>query len=235
MRLMGRAIADYQMIREGDRILLGLSGGKDSISLLMALRHLQTYAPITFELAAATVDPQIHGFDPSPLKDFLQTLNIPYFYQRQDIQGQAHKSMQGDSFCAFCSRLKRGILYSTARKQGYNCLALAQHLDDLAESFLLSAFFNGKLNTMKAHYTVRQRDIRVIRPLVYIREQHCRQYANSACLPIIRDNCPACFSKPTQREAMKQLLQTQEAQHPKLFQSLRQTLRPLMAIDSAVK
>ena len=149
MRHVGRAIADFKMINEGDRILLGVSGGKDSLSLLLILHHLKQYAPIKFELGAITVDPQIEGFNPSPLKDYIASLGIPYFYQEQAILDQAEGSMDGDSFCSFCSRMKRGILYSTVRKEGYNVLALAQHLDDLAESFLMSAFHNGKLQTMK--------------------------------------------------------------------------------------
>jgi tRNA 2-thiocytidine biosynthesis protein TtcA len=231
MRSVGRAIADYEMIKEGDRILLGLSGGKDSLALLLILHHLSSYAPIKFELSAATVDPEIEGFNPEPLKDYLKSLNIPYFYQQQDIQTQANTSMSGDSFCSFCSRMKRGILYSTARKEGYNVLALAQHLDDLAESFLMSAFNNGKLQTMKANYLINKQDLRVIRPLVYVREHETTAYAKSAQLPIILDNCPACFSKPTQREHMKQLLAKEEKANSTVFNSLLQALKPLMAVD----
>ncbi len=231
MRAVGRAIADYQMIKDGDRILLGLSGGKDSLALLIILHHLSTYAPVKFELAAATVDPEIEGFNPEPLKDYLKLLNIPYFYQQQDIETQAQTSMDGDSFCSFCSRMKRGILYTTAREHGYNVLALAQHLDDLAESFLMSAFNNGKLQTMKAHYRINRQDLRVIRPLVYTRERQTTAYSEKAQLPVIMDNCPACFSKPTQREHMKQLLAKEETANSKLFNSLLQTLKPLMAID----
>lgn len=231
MRRVGKAISDYKMINNGDRILLGLSGGKDSLALLMILHYLSTYAPVKFDLAAATVDPQIDGFNPESLKDYLKTLGIPYFYQQQNIQTQAQSSMQGDSFCSFCSRMKRGILYSTARKEGYNVLALAQHLDDLVESFLMSAFNNGKLQTMKAHYQIKQQDLRVIRPLVYVRERQTTAYAKEAKLPIILDNCPACFSKPTQREHIKKLLAREEEANNQVFNSLLQTLKPLMAID----
>ncbi len=233
MRPVGRAIADFKMINEGDRILLGVSGGKDSLSLLLILHHLKQYAPIKFHLGAITVDPQIEGFDPSPLKEYLANLGIPYFYQEQAILEQAEDTMDGDSFCSFCSRMKRGILYSTARKEGYNILALAQHLDDLAESFLMSAFHNGKLQTMKANYTIQTGDIRVIRPLVYVREELTRAYAEVAGLPVIPDSCPACFSMPTQREHMKQLLNQEEKLNPSLFNNLLTTLKPLMAVNNA--
>jgi len=233
MRHVGRAIADFKMINEGDQILLGVSGGKDSLSLLLILHHLKQYAPIKFELGAITVDPQIEGFDPSPLKNYLAGLNIPYFYQEQAILDQAEGSMDGDSFCSFCSRMKRGILYNTARKEGYNVLALAQHLDDLAESFLMSAFHNGKLQTMKANYSIQAGDIRVIRPLVYARETLTSAYAEAAQLPVIADSCPACFSMPTQRDHMKQLLSQEEKLNKNLFSSLLNTMKPLMSIDHA--
>jgi tRNA(Ile)-lysidine synthase TilS/MesJ len=233
MRPVGRAIADFKMINEGDKILLGVSGGKDSLSLLLILHHLKQYAPIKFELGAITVDPQIEGFDPSPLKNYLANLDIPYFYQEQAILDQAENSMEGDSFCSFCSRMKRGILYSTLRKEGYNVLALAQHLDDLAESFLMSAFHNGKLQTMKANYTIQAGDIRVIRPLVYTRESMTSDYAKTAQLPVIADSCPACFSMPTQRDHMKQLLAQEEQSNNNLFGNLLNTLKPLMAVEHA--
>jgi tRNA 2-thiocytidine biosynthesis protein TtcA len=224
----GRAIGDYRMIREGDRVLLGLSGGKDSLSLLQVLLELKARAPIRFELAAATVDPQSPDYDPAPLKAYLAELGVPYFYESQPILEEAKESMQGDSFCSYCSRMRRGILYRTARDNGYNVLALAQHLDDLAETFLMSAFFGGKLRTMQAHYLNDAGDIRVIRPFVYVRERQTAAFADNAKLPVIPENCPACFSMPTQRFHMKTMLAQQEAQNPKLFASLLTAMRPLM-------
>jgi tRNA(Ile)-lysidine synthase TilS/MesJ len=228
MRRVGRAIDDYSMIKTGDRILLGLSGGKDSLSLLHILAHLQRYAPVDFELGVITVDPQIPGFDPSPLKDYLSDLGIQYFYTSQDIMGQAQKHLQKKSFCAFCARMKRGILYRVAREENYNVLALAQHLDDLAESFLMSALYSGRLQTMKAHYTNNQGDVRVIRPLVYVRERQTTDFAREAELPVIEDSCPACFSVPTQREHVKALLANEESLHKDVFQNLLHAMRPLI-------
>ena len=230
LRPVGRAIADYQMISEGDRLLLGLSGGKDSLSLLHVLRHLQTYAPVKFDLAVATVDPGIDGFDPSPLKKYLAGLGIEYFYQQQEIAAQAAENMDGDSFCAYCSRMRRGILYTTARKQDCNKLVLAQHLDDLAESFMMSVFHGGSLRTMKAAYTIDAGDLQVIRPLVYVRERQLARFAQDAGLPVIADNCPACFRMPTQRQHMKMLLADEEKQTPTLFANMLHAMRPLMGM-----
>jgi tRNA 2-thiocytidine biosynthesis protein TtcA len=129
--------------------------------------------------------------------------------------------------------MKRGVMYSTARQHGYNVLALAQHLDDLAESFLMSAFHGGQLKTMKAHYTVSNGDLRVIRPLIYVRERQTRDFAQAAGLPVVPDSCPACFSMPTQRQHMKDLLETEEKQNSGLFKSILSAMRPLMRIDRA--
>ncbi len=228
MRKVGRAIADFEMIRKGDRILLGVSGGKDSLSLLQILKHLQTYAPVKFDLGVITVDPGVEGFDPNDLKAYYQKLGVPYHYREQPIMEEAKTRMDGDSFCAYCSRMKRGIMYTTCREQGYNVLALGQHLDDLAESLLMSIFHGGQLRTMKAHYTNDAGDIRIIRPLAYARERQTAEYAASANLPIIPDSCPACFSAPGQRVRMKQLLAVEERENKQLFASLLHAMKPLM-------
>lgn len=224
----GKAIGDYAMIQAGDRVLLGLSGGKDSLSLLQVLRDLQKKAPIRFELAACTIDPQSADYDPAPLKAYMEELQIPYFVERFPILEQAKKSMTKDSFCAFCSRMRRGMLYGAARREGYNVLALAQHLDDAAETFLMSAFFGGKLRTMKAHYLNDAGDVRIIRPFIYARERQTAAFAQNAPLPVIHENCPACFAMPTQRMHMKTLLAQQEQANPAILQNLLTAMRPLL-------
>ena len=233
LRKLGRAIADYQMIRDGDRVLLAVSGGKDSLSLLLLLRHLRAYAPVRFDLGVITVDPEIDGFDPSPLTHYYQELGVPWHYRSQPIMEQARTRLGGGSFCAYCARMKRGIMYSTCRENGYNVLALAQHLDDLAESFLMSAFHQGQLGTMKASYTIDAGDLRVIRPLIYARETQTAAFASTAQLPVVPDSCPACFSAPTQRAHMKALLAREEEANPKLFANLLHAMRPLMIGNAA--
>ncbi len=234
LRPIGRAIGDFQMIREGDKVLLGLSGGKDSLSLLHVLRHLQRAAPVHFDLGAITIDPMIPGFDPSVLKPYLAEMGIPYIYDEEPIADEAMKYQEDPSFsfCAFCSRLKRGSIYARARENGYNVIALAQHLDDLAESFMMSAFHRGQLGTMKAHYINDAGDLRIIRPMVYVRERQSAAFAENAQLPVVPDNCPACFSKPTERQHFKQLLAEEEGRYKNLFRNLLHTLKPLMAEGS---
>jgi len=217
-RLTGRAISDFRMIREGDGVLLGLSGGKDSLSLLHILLRLQRHAPVRFRLGAVTVDPLADAFHPEPLIPYLRELRVPYLYRREPIVQLARDHMNKDSYCAFCARMKRGIMYACAREQGYNVLALAQHLDDLAESFLMSAFHGGQLRTMKAHYRIDAGDLRVIRPLAYVRERQTAAFAAAQGLPVITENCPACFDKPTQRQHMKQILSAEERKKPPAIQ-----------------
>jgi len=232
LRQVGKAIAEFDMIREGDRILLGLSGGKDSLSLLQILLHLQSYAPVKFDIAAITVDPMSDSFDPSPLKPYVAELGIPYFFESQPILDLGKEHMQGDSYCSWCARMKRGIMYSTARREGYNVLALAQHLDDLAESFLMSAFHSGQLRSMKAHYTIDEGDLRVIRPLVYCREPDTASFAQESGLPVITENCPACFSMPTQRQHMKELLRAEEKHNSDVYSSILTAIKPLISINN---
>lgn len=227
-RNVGKALVDYQQIHDGDRVLLGLSGGKDSLSLLHILRHFQRHAPINFELGAVTIDPQSDAFDPSPLIPYVQELDIDYHFCSEPIVDLAEAHMDNKSYCAFCSRMKRGLIYKTARDNDYNVIALAQHLDDLAESFLMSAFFGGKLKTMKANYVIDKGDLRVIRPLVYTRERQTASFAQASHLPVIIENCPACFDVPTQREHMKQLLLTEEKANPQLYKSLLTAMQPLI-------
>ena len=163
-------LTTFGMIRDGDRVLACISGGKDSLTMLHVLawyQHQCAHAvpPLRFELGAATVDPQEPSFHPQPLAAYMAALGVPYTLRSEAVMACARR-VQPASFCSFCSRVKRGLLYSVAREQGYNVLALGQHLDDACESFLMSTFRNGFLRTMKANYTVAEGDLRVIRPLM---------------------------------------------------------------------
>ena len=164
---------------------------------------------------------------------YLAQLNggIKYHYLSQPIIQMAESRLQGDSLCAFCARFKRGLLYSCCRENNYNKLILAQHLDDLAESFFMSALHNGQLRTMKANYKVEQGDISVIRPFAYVRESATREFALAARLPIINENCPACFEQPKERARVKRLLAQEESMVPALFTNMRRALLPLMHDD----
>lgn len=228
MRFVGQAMIQWDMIQEGDRLLLGVSGGKDSLSLLHILLSFQKRAPVKFTLACATVDPQTPSFDPSPLKEYMKSLGVEYYYLSENIIERAACEMLGDSICSFCARMKRGLLYTCCRTQGYNKLVLAQHLDDLAESFLMSAMHNGQLRTMKAKYWNEQKDIEVLRPLAYTREHELKKFAYEARLPVINENCPACFEEPKERHRVKKMLAQEESLYPEMYNSIRRALLPLM-------
>lgn len=176
--LVGGAMRDYEMIKDGDRVLVALSGGKDSLALVHILRHFQSVAPIKFDIGAVTVDPMVVEYQPRPLIPYMASLGVPYFLESDALVERARISMQKNSICSFCSRMKRGMIYSCARREGYNVIAMGQHLDDLAESFVMSSFHNGQLRTMKANYTIDKGDLRVIRPLVTCREKLFKDFSD---------------------------------------------------------
>ena len=228
VKLVGRAISDFGMIKAGDKILLAVSGGKDSLSLFHLLRHFQRHAPIKFDLGVVTIDPQVEGFEPQALEVFFKKFDTPYFFEEFPILEQAKESMKGDSYCSFCARIKRGLMYKVARREGYNVLALGQHLDDLSESLMMSMCHNGKIQTMKAHYINDAKDLRIIRPMAYVRERQLADFAESANLPVIADSCPACFTMPTERDHFKQWLLTEEKRTPNLYKNLLSAMRPML-------
>jgi len=207
----------------------GLSGGKDSLALLHILLEKQKRSPVRFEVAACTIDPMTEAFDPSPLIPYIASLGVTYHYVKTPIFENAKSgSLEGTSICSYCARMKRGALYNCARKNGYTKLVLAQHLDDNAESFLMSLFHNGQLRSMKANYTEKKGDITVIRPLCYVREHDLKEFSYSAKLPVINDNCPACFQAPQERRRMKKLLAKEEAFAPNIFNAMRTALKPIL-------
>ncbi|CAK4159413.1 unnamed protein product [Aphanomyces euteiches] len=231
MRLVGQAMMQWKMIQDGDRLLLGVSGGKDSLSLLHILLTLQKRAPVRFSVACATVDPQTPSFDPSPLKEYMKTLGVEYHYLSDNIVERAACEMEGDSLCSYCARMKRGLLYTCCRANKFNKLVLAQHLDDLAESFIMSAMYNGQVRTMKAKYMNDTNDVEILRPLVYVREEALKQFAYASRLPIINENCPACFEQPKERQRVKKMLFKEESLNPDMYNSFRRALLPLMDND----
>jgi len=236
MRFITQAMIQWDMVQEGDRLLLGLSGGKDSLSLLHALLEFQRRLPIKFEIEVCTIDPMTPSFDPSPLIPYVEGLGLKYHYIRDDIVQRASTAGKDgstvSSLCAFCARMKRGNLYTCARENNCNKLVLAQHLDDCAESFLMSVMHNGFIRTMKANYRINAGDVSVIRPLVYCRESLMTEFAKAQNLPVINENCPACFEEPKERARVKKLLSREETLYPNLYDHVRRALIPVMHDDS---
>eukprot|EP00929_Paragymnodinium_shiwhaense_P069063 TRINITY_DN34842_c0_g1_i1.p1 TRINITY_DN34842_c0_g1~~TRINITY_DN34842_c0_g1_i1.p1 ORF type:complete len:1196 (-),score=255.17 TRINITY_DN34842_c0_g1_i1:377-3964(-) len=231
------AIKEYGMINEGDKLLVGLSGGKDSLTMLHVLLELQRRSPVKFTVAAATVNPETPEYSPQPLIEYMEALGVPYHFLSKPLieMAKCHLDPKKPSICSFCARMKRGMLYTCMRENGYNVLCLGQHLDDFAESFLMSAWRNGALRTMKANYFVEQGDVRVARPLVHVREKTMTAFAKENRLPIITDNCPACFAAPKERHRIKLMLSREEFDHPDLFWSLLKCMKPLISINHTTK
>jgi len=235
MRLCTQAMIQFDMLQDGDRLLLGLSGGKDSLSLLHCLLEFQRKLPINFDVEVCTIDPMTASFDPSPLIPYVQSLGLKYHYIRDDIVSRASTAGKDgkmvSSLCSFCARMKRGNLYNCARKNNCNKLVLAQHLDDCAESFMMSVMHNGFLRTMKAHYKINAGDISVIRPFVYARESLMTDFARQANLPVINENCPACFEEPKERARVKKMLSREETLYPNFYDNIKRSLVPLLHDD----
>src|SRR3954468_13191854 len=220
LRAMSKAIADHQLIQEGDRILVALSGGKDSYGLLVLLRDLQRRAPVSFDLLAVHLDQGHPGYDGAPLERWLRAEGTPYRILREDTYSiVTEKIPEGKTYCSLCSRLRRGVLYSAAAELGCNKIALGHHRDDALETLLLNLFFAGKLAAMPARLVSDDGAHIVIRPLIYCAEQTLARFAAAQAYPILP--CNLCGSQSeAQRKQMKAMLGRLEAEHP----SLRQTM-----------
>jgi tRNA 2-thiocytidine biosynthesis protein TtcA len=220
VREMGRAIGDFGLIEEGDRILVALSGGKDSYSLLVLLRALQRRAPVHFSLIAFHLDQGHPGYDGAPLARWLEREGFEHHIRHEDTYSVViDKVPAGKTTCSLCSRLRRGILYSAAAELGCNKIALGHHRDDALETLLLNLFFAGKLATMPARLQSDDGRHLVIRPLIYCAEEVLARFAAEQAFPILP--CNLCGSQgEAQRQQMKRLLTRLEAEHPHLRHSM---------------
>ncbi len=213
-RDVGRAIADFNMIEEGDLVMVCLSGGKDSFTLLDILLHLKKHAPIHFDIKAVNLDQKQPGFPEHVLPEYLAALGVDYHIIEQDTFSIVKdKTPEGKTYCGLCSRLRRGNLYSYARQIGANKIALGHHRDDIVETLFLNMFFGGKLKAMPPKLLSDDKQNIVIRPLAYVAEKEIVRYAKLRGFPIIP--CNLCGTQDNmQRQEMKAMLQTWEKQWP---------------------
>jgi tRNA 2-thiocytidine biosynthesis protein TtcA len=220
LRDVGRAIADHRLIESGDRILVAMSGGKDSYALCVLLRTLQARAPIQFDLVAVHLDQGHPGYDGGPLTRWLEQEGVPYRVLHENTYDVVtEKIPAGKTYCSLCSRLRRGILYQAATDMDCNKIALGHHRDDALETLLLNLFFGGKLGSMPPRLTSDDGRNVVIRPLIYCAESDLRDFAGERRFPILP--CNLCGSQEqAQRKQMKALLATLEAQNPTLRQTM---------------
>lgn len=213
-RLVGEAIADYDMIGAGDRVMVCLSGGKDSYSLLDILLNLRDHAPVPFEIVAVNLDQRHPGYPEHVLPEYLEGLGIPYHIAVQDTYSTVKRLVpEGKTMCSLCSRLRRGVLYRVASELGATRIALGHHRDDILETVLLNMFFGSKLKGMPPKLVSDDGKHVVIRPLAYCKESDLAEWAEVRQFPIIP--CDLCGSQETlQRKQVKAMLQSWEKQYP---------------------
>jgi tRNA 2-thiocytidine biosynthesis protein TtcA len=230
-RRLGQAIGDFDLIAPGDRILVGVSGGKDSWALLHLLRLLQRKAPVRFELLALNVDQGFPGYRADIVEDYLAREGYPYEMRSARINLTVKEKIQpGDTFCSLCARLRRGALYKYADELGCNKIALGHHADDFIETLLLNLFFNGQIKAMHPRLRAANGRHTVIRPLVYAWEAEILDYVPARGFPVVCCACPGCKDPTLQRHRVKRLLRELERGHPGLKRSL---LGALSRVDLA--
>ncbi len=218
-----RAVDDYEMIRAGDRIAVGISAGKDSLSLLYAMAGLRRFYPQPFELMAITVDMGFSGIEanrdkPAPAEDpyagiraLCERLEVPYHVVPSEIAKIIFDVRREPNPCSLCAKLRRGALNNAAKALGCTTVALGHHFDDAVETFMLNLFFEGRIGCFSPVTYLSRVDLRVIRPLLYCPEKEIRAFAESVELPVVKSACPA--DEKTERESMKQLLRQLEREN----------------------
>jgi tRNA 2-thiocytidine biosynthesis protein TtcA len=233
-RLAGQAIADFGLIEEGDRVMVCVSGGKDSHGLLEVLLQLQDKAPVGFELVAVNLDQKQPGFPAQVLPEYLAARGVPFRIVEQDTYSVVKRVVpEGKTMCSLCSRLRRGALYRVAGELGATKIALGHHRDDVLATFFLNLFYGGKLKAMPAKLASDDGRHVVIRPLVYAAEDDLAAYAEAKGFPIIP--CTLCGAQENlQRKVVRQMLAEWERRHPGRIESILRALsdvRPTHLMD----
>lgn len=214
LSLCRAAVDKYNMIAEGDRIAVGVSGGKDSLVLLYALARMREFYPLPFEIVAITLDYQFNGKrgDFSKMEALCKELNVEYIIKCTNLWEVIFETRQEKNPCSLCAKMRRGILHDTAKANGCNKVALGHHLDDAAETFIMNLFSGGRIGCFSPVSYLTHKDLYLIRPLVFARETDVTAAANRFELPITKSQCPA--DKITERQNIKNLLKTLQTDYP---------------------
>ncbi|QWD74191.1 tRNA 2-thiocytidine(32) synthetase TtcA [Polynucleobacter sp. TSB-Sco08W16] len=227
-RLVGQAIGDFGMIEDGDKVMVCVSGGKDSYAMLDILMKLRERAPIHFEIVAVNLDQKQPNFPAEILPNYLKSLNIPFHIEEQDTYSIVKRVIpEGKTTCGLCSRLRRGILYRVADELGATKIALGHHRDDILETLMLNMFYAGKLKGMPPKLRSDDGKHIVIRPLAYVPEKLLERYAGDMNFPIIP--CDLCGSQPNlQRQVMKEMLRDWEKKFPGRVENLFRSMHHIV-------
>ena len=206
-----RALDDYGMLEDGDKIAVGVSAGKDSLTLLCAMAEIRRFYPKKFDILAITVDMGFEGMDFSPVKRFCEELGVEYEIVPTQISKIIFDVRKEKNPCSLCAKMRRGALYNYAKERGCNKVALGHHFDDVVETFMLNLFFEGRLGCFQPVTYLSNTDITLIRPMIYMPEKDVRYFASKTELPIQKSPCPADGN--TEREEMKKLLASLEREN----------------------
>lgn len=211
--LMRSACQQYDMIQAGDRIAVGVSGGKDSVSLLTALARMRAFYPQPFEVIAITIDPRFGGADGdySAIAALCETLQVPYIIKRTQLATLIFDVRKEKNPCSLCARMRRGALHNAAKEAGCNKLALGHHLDDVAETMMMNLLNGGTLDCFMPVTYLSRKELTMIRPLIFARESDCARAARRAGLPIVKSQCPA--DGVTERQEMREFLSSLEPKY----------------------
>ncbi len=224
--LMRRAVEDYNMIEEGEKIAVGVSGGKDSLMLLCALSKLSEFYPKKFEIAAITLDMGFDGMDFSPISKLCKELNVEYHIVKTDIKKIVFDIREEKNPCALCANLRRGALHSAAKERGISKIALGHHFDDAVDTFMLSLIYEGRVGGFSPKTYLDRRDVTLIRPLIYVEENDIKNYAEKNSLPVVKSTCRADGN--TKRQYIKDLLSGIDREAPdvkkRLFTAMRNSV-----------
>lgn len=209
-----RAVDLYHLIDDGDKIAIGISGGKDSLTLLYALHGLKRFYPKHFDIIAITVDLGLPDFDTSEIAALCEKLDVPYHVVKTDIYQIIFDQRKETNPCSLCAKMRKGALNDEIKRLGCNKVAYAHHVDDIIETFLMSLIFEGRLNTFAPNTYLDRMDLHVIRPLIYVEEREIIAFKKKYDLPVVKAKCPA--DGFTKRETMKQLVKSLEAENPRI-------------------
>ena len=210
---MRAACQQYEMIKEGDRIAIGVSGGKDSVALLAGMANLRRFYPEKFEIVAITLDPRFGGVDGdfSQIEKLCAELDVEYVIKRTQLAEVIFNIRKESNPCSLCARMRRGALHDAAKEHGCNKIALGHHLDDVAETFVMNLFNGGTLDCFMPVTYLSRKDIYMIRPMIFARESDCARVVRRENLPTVKSNCPA--DGTTERQEVKEMLSALEKKY----------------------
>ena len=214
MGLMRKCIDDYHMISPGDKIAVGVSGGKDSLTLLRVLAALRNYYPAPFELTAITIDMGLGGMDFSPVAQFCEELNVGFFCKKTEIGPIIFDYRKEKNPCSMCAKMRRGALNDAIRELGFNKVALGHHFDDAVETFLMSLLYEGRIGCFEPVTYLSRSGVTQVRPMLYIGEKAIEHFAAEPKLPFVHNVCPA--DKHTKRQEVKELIADLQTRYPDL-------------------